>query len=348
MSIEQDAYTNLAARHNLGESKRYRQILQMLMTPAQAQLVVQLPATPDELSQKTKTPLAQVNKDLEELFLRGVIIPRNFQTREGYRFCRSTEQLHDATQTMTRFDKATEAKYFALWDEFCNKEWYPEVAKTYATREIPLERIVPAYKAIEKVPGIQPYDDVRELIRLADPISVVPCPCRRHAQQCNKPMDVCLQLGRGGEYAIMRGSGKKISYTEAIKVMDEVEDGGEVHIWPNVATGAPRFMCNCCDDCCIAWVPLKQNNIPHEKRAAKSRFEAINDQSKCDGCQVCVDRCMFDAIEIVKVPGSKKMKAQVDPEKCWGCGLCVIKCEPNALSMKLVRPPQHIPGAVPA
>ena len=48
-------------------------------------------------------------------------------------------------------------------------------------------------------------------------------------------------------------------------------------------------------------------------------------------------------IEMVKVPGSKKLKAAVDPERCFGCGACALKCEPAALSMKTVRPLEHIP-----
>jgi Fe-S-cluster-containing dehydrogenase component len=63
---------------------------------------------------------------------------------------------------------------------------------------------------------------------------------------------------------------------------------------------------------------------------------------------------MFDAIEMVKPEASKtgkktkKMKAVVDPEKCWGCGVCVVGCdEANALSMKVVRPPEFIPAPTP-
>jgi Fe-S-cluster-containing hydrogenase component 2 len=44
------------------------------------------------------------------------------------------------------------------------------------------------------------------------------------------------------------------------------------------------------------------------------------------------------------VPGSKKLKAQVIKEKCMGCGLCVIKCAQKALTLELVRPPEHIPA----
>jgi ferredoxin len=48
---------------------------------------------------------------------------------------------------------------------------------------------------------------------------------------------------------------------------------------------------------------------------------------------------------MVKVPGSKKLKARIDPEKCFGCGVCAIKCEHDALTLKMVRPPEHIAEA---
>jgi NAD-dependent dihydropyrimidine dehydrogenase PreA subunit len=45
---------------------------------------------------------------------------------------------------------------------------------------------------------------------------------------------------------------------------------------------------------------------------------------------------------------TKKMKAVIDPEKCWGCGVCVVGCDKvNALAMKVVRPPEHIPDPPP-
>ncbi len=76
----------------------------------------------------------------------------------------------------------------------------------------------------------------------------------------------------------------------------------------------------------------------------KSRFQVVVDQDLCNGCQTCAaEHCMFDAIEMVKVPNSKKLKASVDPEKCYGYGACVLKCTPEALTMKMVRPLEHIP-----
>jgi ferredoxin len=48
---------------------------------------------------------------------------------------------------------------------------------------------------------------------------------------------------------------------------------------------------------------------------------------------------------MVKVAGSKKMKAKLIPENCMGCGVCVIGCESKAITFELVRPPEHIPPA---
>jgi ferredoxin len=56
-----------------------------------------------------------------------------------------------------------------------------------------------------------------------------------------------------------------------------------------------------------------------------------------------VERCPFDAIEMVPVPNSKKMKARVINEKCMGCGVCILGCKAKALTFELVRPPEFIP-----
>jgi NAD-dependent dihydropyrimidine dehydrogenase PreA subunit len=76
-----------------------------------------------------------------------------------------------------------------------------------------------------------------------------------------------------------------------------------------------------------------------------NRFLALVDEKKCTGCQTCVKRCKFDAIEMKKVsPGSKKQKAVISAEKCKGCGLCIISCKQNALRYEIVRPPEYIRG----
>jgi ferredoxin len=125
------------------------------------------------------------------------------------------------------------------------------------------------------------------------------------------------------------------------------EEEGLVPIVSNIALmDRMDYICYCCSCCCTGLEPLKQvGNFP--VGYAKSRFLAEVDQEACQGCQTCIERCHFDAIEMEKVGGSKKRKATIDAERCFGCGVCVLTCEPKALKLSLVRPPEHIPSLNP-
>jgi ferredoxin len=47
---------------------------------------------------------------------------------------------------------------------------------------------------------------------------------------------------------------------------------------------------------------------------------------------------------LVEMPaGSKKYKSSIISEHCMGCGLCVFNCPQKALTLEIVRPPEHIP-----
>ena len=94
------AYAALADRHGYGQSDRYRRIMEFLMTPLQARLAVSLPKPNDELAAQEGVPLAQVVEELEDLYQKGVVFPRNFETREYFRFARSVMQLHDASESL--------------------------------------------------------------------------------------------------------------------------------------------------------------------------------------------------------------------------------------------------------
>ncbi|MFC1904151.1 4Fe-4S binding protein [Chloroflexota bacterium] len=341
-----DAYQVLAEKHGYGDSQRYRRILEFLITPQEAELVTYLPDTFKEVASKMGLSVDEVKKVIDKLFRRGVVIPKDLHTLEGARFCREILQFHDATeadQKTEEFYGERAAEFWGLWEDFAKNEWYAKRAEDFAQRERGHERVIPAYPAIQDIPGITPYDDVREIIKAASLIAMVPCSCRRQSRRKDIPVDVCTMLGRGAEYAIVRGSGRQVSHEEALKVIDETEEDGEVHTWTNRRTLDYGVLCHCDSVSCVLWAPSIQHGVPMEKGLEKSRFEAVIDQELCSGCQVCVDRCQFDAIEMVKPADSKKFKAVVDPDKCWGCGMCVIKCEPAALSLKLVRPLEHIP-----
>ena len=103
----------------------------------------------------------------------------------------------------------------------------------------------------------------------------------------------------------------------------------------------------------MIYIPIDMAETSSGKLWEKSRFQAVVDEEDCGGCQECLDRCQFDAIEMVMPEAStsgkksKKMKAEVIPDNCWGCGVCVSAWEVSGkedLSMFEARPPEFIPG----
>jgi NAD-dependent dihydropyrimidine dehydrogenase PreA subunit len=231
---------------------------------------------------------------------------------------------------------------------------YPRFAEGIKARPRVYSRIVPAYESIKDLPGVLPYENFPEILKAQEQIATAPCSCRLCTDSVGELCDVhdeahdfaCLQFNRGADYIAARGSGRELTIEEALELNDRVEQSGLLHIWANAAimTG-PKTSCQCCRDCCMDSVPADQAGIPIGEVWEKSRYQAEVNQADCDGCQTCIGRCLFDAIEMVKVEGSKKMKAVVIPDKCWGCGVCVLGCKPAALKMKTVRPPEFIPPA---
>ena len=350
-----DAYAILMERLGFPGSTRLRPIMEELMTPEQARMVMELPGTPQEVAEKTGTDVNRVKDTLDDLFYKGVVFPRgDFRRREFFRFARSIGQFHDSAMVTEELDVVKDKRYFELWYDFVMNEMYPNTAERVKQLEEPRYRIIPAYKAIKDLPGVLPYENFPEMLKAQSLIAVVPCPCRLCTASVGKPCAThdevahwaCIQFSRGADYAITRGSGKELSLEEALELNDIIEESGLLHQWPNnsAMTGV-NTSCQCCRDCCMNYVPCDQAGIPIGTFYEKSRYQAEVNLDDCTGCQICVDRCLFDAIEMERPEGSKKYKAVINPEKCFGCGVCVVGCEPGAIKMKLVKPPEHIPAA---
>lgn len=355
--ITSDAYEALAGKLGFPGSTLLRSILESLMTPDQAKLVEALPASITEIAQKTGAPEADVRASLDELYRKGVIFPKgDFTDRDYYRFARHIIQLHDATLASSAMDIDRDRPFFQKWHDFCTQEMYERLGAMFKIVGTRISRVVPARKAIEGLPDILPSEDYHEILRAQDVIAVVPCSCRIRTtavgEQCAHTAEAetwhCLQFGRGAEYVINRGSGRRLTVDQAIALCDEIEEDGLIHRWANNATvTGVNTSCNCCRDCCEEYVSLDAAGIPVVDWWEKSRYEAyLDDVESCSGCQDCVERCQFDAITMYR-DSNDELKAAIEAEKCFGCGACVVGCPYGSLKMRAVRPPEHIPGAVP-
>ncbi len=69
---------------------------------------------------------------------------------------------------------------------------------------------------------------------------------------------------------------------------------------------------------------------------------AAVDETKCDGCALCIETCTFKAIDLKETVEKKEMKkrAFVNDTLCKGCGACAAICPPRAISVKHFTLPQ--------
>ncbi|MHB1420080.1 MAG: 4Fe-4S binding protein [Bacillota bacterium] len=345
-------HERLVEKLELAGSKRALAIVEHILNDEEATIADNLPGSPEEVAEKTGMAVERVRDVIDELFRKGFAFIRGDMSKKAsYRFVRGG-QFHDATLASQHLDPVKDHKYFELWQDFAINEMYPKQAQNVAAGLFLYGRVIPAYNAIKDLPDVQPWENFREILKQQTSIGTVPCSCRWRTKGaghiCSHTNEAeywqCLQFGKSADYVEMRGSGKKLTLEEAIAYCDKAEDDGLVRLWAIDRRMFFYSVCQCCPDCCANFVSTREHGVDIEKMIAKSRYLAEVNQNDCSGCQTCIDRCSFNAIDMVKQ--GKKYKAVVDEEKCFGCGVCVLKCDTGALKMKTARSIDYVPEQV--
>lgn len=364
-------YQELAARLNYDGSKYLPRIIKKALTLEQARLALALDISSEEVASTLGISQEEVDSDAQKYQVEALAKRLNlgkktlekhvrymfelgfaFPTRRGWRFARNLVQMKDS-QTNPKFDEQLGDEYFDLWEAFHKVEAYPTgyMWGLLMTTEAlgPVFRVIPARKSLKNIPDIVPEDNIEEVLKLYDTIAVEHCPCKRLVRDraCHSPTEVCLILDRVAEHNVRRDAARIISLEEALAVHDMAADHGLVcNAQGTEAKPLSPMFCHCHWCCCDEFAPLVMHGIPLQNLMASSCYQAEVDPDKCTGCQICVTRCQFGAIEMKQYPGAgrqEKLKAWVNPEKCVGCGLCVIKCPTEARKMKQVKTSESIP-----
>ena len=325
-----EEHKKLAGLLGLGASERIMQLWAMLCSPEEAGLLLALPATADELAAKTGRDAGDVQKALDALFVKGVVFEREKDGAITYNRPKNFVQFHDAS---ILWPQATQ-EFIDLWKEFMDEE-YPAFLNMLGAAGLgPFLRVIPIKKALHSRPEVLPYEHAAQMIQEASALAVTNCTCRLTQKKCDGPLEVCLQINRGAEYAIKRGTGRALTKDEALAVLDVAEEAGLIHLSENRAR-AGNVICNCCTCCCMAMEPLIHGG--NKAFAAPSRYRAAIDAAACENCGDCIERCPASAIS----PSGETHA--VDPESCIGCGLCMSVCPADAIELEQVQPPEFIP-----
>jgi Pyruvate/2-oxoacid:ferredoxin oxidoreductase delta subunit len=312
-------------------SKILPKIIEMIANERECRVLLSAfpAATVAELSEKTGIAREEVQAMVGPMFLKGLLFPSKKEGEPRYYRVKTVPQFHDSSILWKEAPK----EFHNLWKEYMAKEWreFGKVIEAFLPR--PATRVIPIGAAVESKGKVLAFDDVQQIINQAKVLAVTPCTCRVIDGACGKPVETCIQINRAAEYALSRGTGRSITKQEAMQIIHQAEQEGLVHIADN-RQNVDHIICNCCRDCCMNW------RIPNpHKMVDPSRFQASVDADACIGCEVCVERCIFDAISM----RGDDPKAIIDLTKCVGCGVCTVPCPSYAISLKEVRPPDVVP-----
>lgn len=207
--------------------------------------------------------------------------------------------------------------------------------------------IAPEYSA-----EVLDYDSAVEVVKNASFHSAGLCHCRHvkeHlGERCGFPMDNCSSFGRGAEYIVRSGLGRRISKEESLDKLNEARSLGLVQIADNVKKRV-SFICHCCGCCCGILEGFKR--LKETACTMSSAYIAKTDGENCEGCAKCAKDCPVDAISLEKAEPTgrfpkRRKKPKVDEKFCLGCGVCQVRCETKAIRLvpreKRLIPPEDL------
>ena len=339
-------YGELAAKIGEADSQVMPHVFESLVSLEQARILTELPAPAEEIAKKLGLSKETVENHIQLMYEKGLL----FSGKTGWHLTRSWGSMHDSVGAS--HPKYDDGNFFDLAhakSQESNRKQYRQVESGESPAVRQVMRVIPRWRSIQDVPGVLPHEDVSAILKHAEPIVLVNCACKKidRERECQDviPTETCLTIGRSGEYNLKRGAGKRLSYEEAMKLMDDLDEQPLVHLTGNT-NQMPPLLCNCCQCCCGVFVRNAETRKLFDQYAlAKSRFIAVEEADRCQGCGHCAkSRCPVGAIRMKPYPELGEERACTDPEECIGCGLCVVTCPAEARKMKLVRPPEHVPA----
>lgn len=298
------------------------EILRLLFTPEEAGLALHLSfalKVVDDIVQKAGLSVDEVTNLCEQMADKGLVLSHTYHGKKAYMLLPIIPGIFEYPFVRRKYLNLDFDRLAQLWHQYYDAALGHELhgSKTNMTR------VIPVRKAIPSTSNVLPFEEISPYIDKAECISVMDCACRVVQKKCNNPIEVCLSFDGGARFLVQQKMARFITKEEALKILDEAEEAGLVHVASNTSDRI-MFICNCCPCCCLSLgaVTRLKDTVSHPV----SNFYTCVNAEDCNACGICEDRCPAKAITLGDV-------AVVNARLCIGCGLCASACATGAIEL---------------
>ena len=316
-------------------SEAFEEYIKLLFTPEEAEIAQHLEIMPlpvNEIAKRAGKDEAETKEILDRMTNTGAI-----HDIFGYSFFLVMPHLlNTGFKYSNAFNKLGRKGADLFQRFFVEEKFYKRYESSDAGT--PQTRVIPIDKSIKHNNEIVNAEEVHRIIdECTKPIVITDCPCRGRTdllgtRECKEKYPVeesCFQLGFFGEYFLRRGEGRELSVEEAHQLVEKNAELGLIFTTDNSKDPNHQVLCCCCGCCCSLLRGMTRFEDKNENCTSKANYISTADRDLCEGCGVCIERCVFDAIQL------DNEKASVAPDKCFGCGVCTVTCPTEAI--RLVR-----------
>jgi len=309
-------------------------LLAKLFTPDDAALASTLSMDPKSISEITSgnnMDEAEVKAKLISMVRRGLIDMKRLEGK-GFVYHLIPFVVGFYERQNARIDK----EFAELFEQY-----YQEAFHQTMLAHPSVHRIIPMEKTIPVDIDVMPYEKASTYLDQAKSWGVLDCTCRVQkkliGQACDHTVKNCLVFSSKAGAFQKTEEIETISLEKALEILAEADREGLVHSINNAQTEV-YYICNCCTCSCGILRGMVEFGSVHS--IARSDFYAEVEAGHCTACELCLDRCEFNAMTMVDGI------CEVDRKACYGCGLCISSCESNALSLVQKSPEELIPPPV--
>ena len=325
------------------------QILSMLFTEKEAELVAQLPIKAFRVKTAAKiwsVSESEALKVLDKLASKAILL--DLEDDKGKQYILPPPMAGFIEFALMRTRNDIDQKLLAeLYYQYLNVE-EDFIKDLFYSAETKLGRVYVQEEILtnENEVTILDYERASHIIEEAEHIAVGMCYCRHKMQHvgkaCDAPMDICMTFNGTANSLIKNNYARRIDASECKELLHQAYEHNLVQCGENVRQGV-NFICNCCGCCCEALLAAKKFGNLHPV-ATTSFIPNINDKT-CVKCEKCIKACPIGAIS--KVKNNDKTIIRVDEDRCLGCGVCVRNCSKKSITLlkrkeKIITPANSV------